>query len=262
MGEKPPIWALQLVLTLVGLMVIGRKFCLDRLPAEEGGSRRYDLRQSLAISIRNRPLVGWAVYTCCLTLATSSLLPLTIIYLNCEIHANAKVVQWISVAFMVGLILGHLFSADLLRRFGVRRLQPAGHLCYAAVAFALFLFGATTPGFFWLVGAIAFLLGFSAANSLNCYSLELMALARPGNKTMAAAVLSTYGAIGGASVRFLTSLVLGAGLLAPHWSKWGLTFCSYQTLFLFFAVLLIFFMLLLFLVPSIVPKNSDYYMPY
>jgi len=197
-----------------------------------------------------------------MTLASSSLLPLTIIYLNREIQADAKVVQWISVAYMVGMIVGYLMSAGLLRRFGVRQLQPVAHLCYALGAFALFLFGAVTPGFFWLVGAVVFLLGFSAANCLNCYSLELMALARPDNKTMAAAFLATYSAIGSAGSRFLTSFVLGASMLAPHWDKWGQTFCGYQTLFLFFAVLQTFFLLLLFLVPSIVPRTHDYYVPY
>jgi hypothetical protein len=89
-----------------------------------------------------------------------------------------------------------------------------------------------------------------------------MALARPDNRTMAAAFLATYSGIGSASSRFLTSFVLGAGMLVPRWTRGGITFCSYQTLFLFFAVLLTFFLLLLFLVPSIVPKNRDYYVPY
>ena len=105
-------------------------------------------------------------------------------------------------------------------------------------------------------------LGFAAASGLNCYSMELMALARPDNRTMATAFLGTYSAIGSASSRFLTSFVLGSGMLVAHWSKGGITFCSYQTLFLLFAVLMTFFLLLLFLVPSIVPKNRDYYVPY
>ena len=92
--------------------------------------------------------------------------------------------------------------------------------------------------------------------------MELMALARPDNRTMAAAFLATYSAIGGTSSRFLTSLVLGAGMLVPHWTRGGIVFCSYQTLFLLFAVLLSFFLLLLFLVPSIVPRTRDYYVPY
>ncbi len=262
MGKDPPVWAMQLVVAVVGVMLIGRKCCLDRLPAEPRERSRYDLRMALAISIRNRPLVGWAVYTCCLTLASSALLPLAIIYLKREVQADAKVVQWISIVFMVGLIISHFLSARLIRRFGVRRLQPAGHLCVTACAAGLAILDAGTPGFFWLVGGIIFALGFAAASGLNCYSMELMALARPDNRTMATAFLGTYSAIGSASSRFLTSFVLGSGMLVAHWSKGGITFCSYQTLFLLFAVLMTFFLLLLFLVPSIVPKNRDYYVPY
>jgi hypothetical protein len=51
-------------------------------------------------------------------------------------------------------------------------------------------------------------------------------------------------------------------MLVPHWTRGGIVFCSYQTLFLLFAVLLSFFLLLLFLVPSIVPRTRDYYVPY
>jgi len=261
MGKNPPVWAMQLVIALVGLMIIGRKCCLDRLPVDEKERGCYDLKKSLVISIRNRPLTGWAIYTCCLTLAFSSLLPLTFIYLAREIKANDVVVQWISVAYMVGMIFGYLLTAKLLRRFGVRVLQPWGHVFYAAGGFGLFILGPATPGFYFIIGVILFLLGFWAANCMCCYSIELMALARPGNKTMASAFLSTYSSVGSACSRFVTAMIIGGGMLAPHWSKWGMTFCSYQTLFLFFAALQTFFLLMLFLVPSIVPKNNDYYVP-
>ncbi len=261
MGKNPPIRAMQLVIALVGLMVIGRKYCLDQLPLDQRERGRYDLVKSLVLAIRNRPLTGWVIYTCCLALAFSSLLPLTFIYLDREINAGAAVVQWISVAYMVGMIVGYLLTARLLRRFGVRLLQPMGHIFYIAGAFALFILSPKAPGYFFMIGATVFLLGFWAANCLCCYSLELMALARPGNKTMASAYLATYNSIGGAASRFFTSVLIGSGMLAPHWSKWGMTFCSYQTLFLFYAALQAFFLLLLFLVPSIVPKNKDYYAP-
>lgn len=261
LGKHPPLWAMQTVIALVGLLIIGRKYCLDQLPINEQERGRYDLRKSIAVSIRNRPLTGWAIYTCCLTLASSSLLPLTFIYLKCEVRADANVVQWISVAYMVGMIFGYLMSAGLLRRFGVRRLQPWGHLFYIAAGGGLFIVSPATPGFIFSIGLVALLLGFWSAIGLCCYSMELMALARPGNKTMAAAFLSTYAALGGAGSRFITAMIIGAGMLAPHWNVGSMSFCSYQTLFLFFTALQIFFLLLLFLVPSIVPKNNDYYTP-
>ena len=264
LGKNPPIWALQVVIAVGGVLLLGRKYYLDRMPVEEPQreKRGYDLWQALVITIRNRPLVGWSGYTCCIGLASSALLPLTMIYLKHEVMANAKVVQWISVIYMIGLIISHLVASRMLRRFGVKRLQPAGHVTFIVCALGLAFLNHNIPHFYWWISVIMFLLGFATANGLNCYSMELMALARPDNRTMASAFLSTYSSIGGLSSRFLTSFVLGAGMLVPHWTRGGITFCSYQTLFLFFSVLLIFFLLLLFLVPSIVPRNRDYYVPY
>ncbi len=262
LGRQPPTWALQTTIALVGLLILGRKYCLDQLPINARERSRLDLRKAVASSIRNRPLTGFALYTCCLSLASAPLLPLTFIYLKCELQADAKIVQWISVAYMAGMIAGYWLSATALRRFGVHRLQPWGHLAYIACGLGVFLADPALPGFYVLVSALLFLLGFWAALLLCCYSMELLALARPGNKTMAAAFLNTCAAIGGACGRFGASLVLGAGLLAPHWNLGSLSFCSYQTLFLGFSALLVFFLLLLFLVPSIVPKSNDYYMRY
>ncbi len=261
LGEEPPLWAMQVVIAAAGLMLIGRKLCLDRLPVNARERGGLEWKKSLGVAIRNLPLTGWAVYVCCLGLASSSLLPLTLIYLKREIQAPADVVQWISVAYMAGLIFGYLLSARLLRRYGVRVIQPLGHLFYIASGLAMFLIGPGVPGFFFITGAILFLLGFWVANCLCCYSIELLALARPGNKVMAAAYLSTYNAIGAAASRFATSMIIGAGILAPYWTRWGLRFSSYQTLFLIFTALQVFFLLMLALVPSIVPKHDDYYAP-
>jgi len=261
LGEEPPLWAMQTAIAAAGLMLVGRKICLDRMPVNERERGALDWKKSLGISIRNLPLTGWAVYICCLGLASSSMLPLALIYLKSEIQAPADVVQWVSVAYMAGLIFGYGMSVRLLRRYGVRVIQPAGHLFYAATGLGLFLIGPAAPGFFCMIGGLLFLLGFWAANCLCCYSVELLALSRPGNKTMATAYLSTYNAIGAAGGRFTTSMILGSGMLAPSWIKWGMRFSSYQTLFLLFGALQIFFLLMLVLVPSIVPQHDDYYAP-
>lgn len=261
LGKHPPLWAMQVVIAVVGLLVMGQKLCLDRMPVNAQERCGLDWKKALGISIRNLQLTGWAVYVCCLGMASASLLPMTLIYLKREVQASADIVQWVSVAYMVGLILGALLSVRLLRRYGVRLIQPLGHLFYIAVGFVMFLISPNLPGFFYVTGAVMFLLGFWMSNSLCCYSMELLALARPGNKIMATAYLGTYQAIGGAVGRFAASMLIGAGVLAPYWTKWGLRFSSYQTIFLMFTVLQVFFLLLLALVPSIVPDHDDYYVP-
>ena len=88
-----------------------------------------------------------------------------------------------------------------------------------------------------------------------------MALARPGNKTMAMALLQTYQNAGISISRTGTAMILGANLLAPAWTMGNLELCSYQTLFLFYGVLAGILLLLIPTLPAIVPKHRDYYQP-
>jgi hypothetical protein len=101
-----------------------------------------------------------------------------------------------------------------------------------------------------------------AASTFMCnYSSELLALARPGNKTMAMAFLQTYQNVGISIGRSGTALVLGANLLAPAWTLGAMELCSYQTLFLFYGALAAVLLVLIPTLPAIVPKHRDYYEP-
>ena len=88
---------------------------------------------------------------------------------------------------------------------------------------------------------------------------EMMALATPGNKTMAMAVCGSFSAAGGGLSRGISSLILGAGILAPKWSMGGMVFCHYQTLFLVYAVCIMFAAMLLIIVPAVVPRGKYSY---
>ena len=88
-----------------------------------------------------------------------------------------------------------------------------------------------------------------------------MALARPGNKTMASAFVQTYMSVGGFIGRAGVSLMLGAALLAPRWDCRGMTISHYQTIFLFCGVIAALMLILIPTLPSVVPNHEDYYEP-
>ena len=92
-------------------------------------------------------------------------------------------------------------------------------------------------------------------------SSELLALARPGNKTMAMALVQTYQNAGISISRTGTSLIMGANLLAPLWTWGSREFSSYHSFFIFYGVLAAVLLLLLPTLPAIVPKHRDYYQP-
>ena len=73
------------------------------------------------------------------------------------------------------------------------------------------------------------------------------------------AVCGSFSSIGGGLSRVITSVILGAGILAPEWHIKGIKFCHYQTLFLIYAVCILFAAMLLVIVPAVVPKGKYAY---
>ena len=90
----------------------------------------------------------------------------------------------------------------------------------------------------------------------------MLALARPGNKTMATAFVQTYSSFGGFIGRGSVTLMLGSAMLEPVWQMCGMDISRYQTIFLFSGVIAAVVLLLIPTLPSVVPKHHDYYEPY
>ncbi len=262
MGKNPPFWLMQIVIAVTGILVLGRWYFVDRLPEPEiKKAERYDLKGALRISIKNSSLVTWSLYSCFLTMGYTSLLPLALIYLKQHVQLGANTVQIISTVALAGSISAFFCFSFLVKRLGMRLLETLVHFSFMLVALGFFLLGKETPGIVVIASIILFFNNFCTATFMCINSIEMLSLARPGNKTMAMAFCMTYQAVGTTIGRFGTSLVLGAGILAPSWIKWGIRFSSYQTIFLSYAVILLIVFLLLPHLPSFVSKHEDYYEP-
>ena len=137
----------------------------------------------------------------------------------------------------------------------------ACHAAAGALPAVLFLCSPSNPHKISIVEAVQFLASAAAALMGVVNSMESLALARPGNKTVALAVCQVFGNIGIAAGRFGTSAVLACGILAPSWSLGALSVTRFQSLFLVDAAMMVFFLVLLVLLPAFVPKHEDYYEP-
>ncbi len=262
MGEDPPVGLMQAVLAVTGLLLLGRLFCVMRFPENPAEEKvRLDWRRALGISVRNGPLVSYSVYVCLLSAASTSIVPLTLLYLRNHAGLDAGRVQVFSVVGIAGSVAGFFCYGFLLRVLRIRRLELCVHLALAASALVLALAGADVPGFLPVAGAAYFLASFAGSAFMCNNSTEFLALARPGNKPMAVAFLQTYQNVGISIGRAGTAAVLGADLLAPSWRLGSLELCGYQTLFLVSGVAMAALLVLLPTLPAFVPKHSDYYEP-
>ena len=149
----------------------------------------------------------------------------------------------------------------MTRIIKLKWLELTVHLLYLVLSYALFLLDCRMPHFDIAVGIIIFLNAIASAWLLCNNSMEYLALARPGNKTMAIAFCATYANMGAAIGRTGSSLLLGGILLAPDWEFAGRSVCSYQSIFLISGLIATLALVLLPILPSFVPEHQDYYNP-
>ena len=261
MGKNPPLPLLQAVIAVIGLLVLGRSLIIVSMPLPPHVPRHYDLKGSLAISVRNSPLNGFSVYAGFIMLAFAPVLPMAMLYLKQGLNLPADAVQMLSCACIAGSVCGYFLYARIVKKFGLRVLELSLHGVFVLVALTLAFCGKNIPGAEYLVAFLLFAGNFAYACFFCAFSQEILALARPGNTTMAAAFANTYMQTGMACGRGTASFLLGCGALADQWRMWGMPFTDFQTLFLICAGLTLFGMTFVFCLPSVVPKHEDYYEP-
>ncbi|MBO4649556.1 MAG: MFS transporter [Lentisphaeria bacterium] len=262
MGKNPPMLLMQCVIGGAGICLLGRLYCMWQFPVNPmENTAKLNVRHSLGISIRNGPLTSYAVYLCLLSIAFTSLVPVTLLYLKEYVGLAAGTVQVFSTVGIAGSIVGYFCYGWLLKHLKIKRMELLTHFTFIFVAFSLFLLHKGIPYFLWIAGFVYFMLFFASSAFMCNNSTELLALARPGNKPMAMAFQQTYQNFGISVGRTGTSLILGAHLLAPTWTFAGMEICSFQTLFLLYGVIATVVLVLIPTLPAIVPKHHDYYEP-
>ena len=256
------IWFLQAVIAAAGLCMLVRDYCISRFPDNQNAQPETpDIRKGLRIAMKNGPLTAYSVYLALFTMSYTSVLPLTYMYLDRFVQMNKGTVQIISSVAIAGMIVGYFCYGRFLDRFKLKYLELFAHCTFLLVACVLFFVDKSVPFFPVIIGAAVFCNQFATSVFTCNNSAELLALARPGNKTMAMAFVQTYSSIGGAVGRTATSLVLGTAMLAPVWDFFGREISRYQTFFLVNGVMLLVLFFLLPTLPSFVPEHDDYYEP-
>ena len=262
MGTEPPMYLMQTIIAITGILILGRWYCIMHFPDNTmERTAQNNIPQALRISISNGPLVSFSAYICLLSIAYTSIVPLTLVYLKSYVQLPPGTVQIFSTVGIAGSITGFFFYGKLLKKFKIKALEVAVHIIFMFSALALFALNKDIPGFVWIIGAVYFAASYAASTCMCNNSTELMALAPPGNKPMAMAFQQTYQSIGVSIGRTGTALVLGANLLAPSWQFMNMTVSHYQTLFLIYGIIAAVLLILFPTLPAVVPKRQDYYEP-
>ena len=262
MGAQPSIWIMQLVVLFPGVMMIGRKVCMDKLPINPSSEKTvYDMKKALAISVRNAPLMGFAFYVCMTNLSTSAAIPLAILYMKTILHFNAFQMMTITSIGLAGYIAGYALVGRLMRKMGTKKFQIMTHFIFLIFLVMLFCIKPEMNYLFMRLAFLFFMQGIAASFLMCLTSTEMLALARPTNKLMASAIVMTFQNLGTTIGRTGASIILGLAVLTESWTLNGWRMTKYNTLFGLCMVMICFSLLFLLLSPSVVPRHKDYYEP-
>ena len=262
MGAKPPIWIMQLVILIPGLILFGRRICMDRLPVNPASEKNaYDLKKAFAISVRNSELMGFSFYVCMLNMSIAAALPLAILYMKTVLNFNAFQMMTITSIGLAGYISGYACVGRLMKLMGTRNFQVMTHVIFIAFLTVLCFIKPDSSYLFAKFSILFYVNGIAAAFLMCLTSTEMLALAKPTNKLMAAAVVSTFQSIGTTIGRTGSSVILGLCLLADTWNIGSSIYTKYNSLFFLSLFMVLFSLLFLFIAPSVVPKHKDYYEP-
>ena len=139
----------------------------------------------------------------------------------------------------------------MVHRHGVKPVFLAAHLGFGMLNLLLLTIHSNSWGAVCVLVSVITVYGFLLAGASIAVSSEMLALSPANNKAMSIAFCYSLYAAGLGFSRFLSSIVLGSGILAAEWQCGGITFTKYHTLFLVYGCGTIAIMVLLVLVPAL-----------
>lgn len=263
LGASPSMLLIQCILVFAGFMAVGRKYCMDQMAVDPAAATEDKLKvtHALGICLKNSPLVGFSIYMCFLNLAFAAAAPLGIIYMKNFLKFGADVIVLITTMELIGKIAGYAVMNKVFKTCGMRFLILFTHLLAFLVCLLLFLSFPFFSKVTYLLGTAFFFSGVTGAFLLCISSMEMLALARPGNKIMAMAFCGTSTGLGTAIGRLGTTVILGCTVFQTKWEVWGMELTKYHFLFAFFCFFILFVTVLFPMVPAIISRHEDYYNP-
>lgn len=262
MGANPPLWTMQLVIGFAGIMMFGRKICMDRLPVNPASEKTaYDMKKAIAISIRNAPLMGFGFYVCMVNMSIAAAIPLAVLYMKMVLNFTAFQIMTTTSIGLGGYIAGNAMVGFLMGKFGTKKFQLLMHGICIVLLMSLTLFFPDSKWQLPRMMVLFFLNGVGASFLLCLTSTEMLALAKPTNKLMATSFISTFQNLGVCIGRLGMTVILGLGVLMEQWTFCGKVLSKFNFLFAVNCFMIIFSLLFLLLSPSVVPRHKDYYEP-
>lgn len=258
-GKSPSMFALQVVVFVSALGLLGRIYHVSKVPQPNRKPEEVKFRIGLTDAVRNKALSGYSAYLCFLYLFCFATQPVAFVYIKNGLEIPANIVVIISALALTGSIIGFLVSGILINAIRSRKVIVISHLTFVFINISMFFINGNSFFHIALITILLFINAFMLSMVSITTTSEMLTLATPWNRAMSMAYCGSFYSLGSGCARLISSLILGSGMLAPLWTYKSFTFTNFQTLFLFNSAALLFACLLLVMVPAVFPKGKYRY---
>ncbi len=259
-GKQASVGVLQIIIAVAALGLLGRFWYVNDMKECDSRQRPAPWRTVWRDIVANRQLTGFSIYLFCLYGLANATVPVVFSFAKRHLMLADNLIVISSACVMGGLLVGYLAGGWMVHRRGVKPLFLIAHLAFGVLNLLLLTIHSNSWGAVAVMLTIITAYGFFLACASVAVSSEMLALASPNNKAMSIAFCYSLFAAGMGFSRFLASVILGSGILAPEWTCLGVTFTKYHSLFLVYGCGTVAVTVLLVLVPALtrdVQRLSD-----
>ena len=253
--KDAPLAAYQGVFWLMVAGLVVRTVLYARLPELEQPSESPErFRPAIGRIVRTEGYVSFCAYLFLLALCTMGA---PIVFGLIEKHTlgfGDDQVVWMGNLLAIGMVLGFGLGGKAVDRFGTKPVFLLCHFGYGAVLLAFLGRGAAPGPVIVIVGVLNFLYGLVYASASIAITTELLALIPPENKSLSTSLLDGLYRTGGALSGILAGWALGLGMFTESWGLWGMPMTRYDTILLFWGLMVVLLVVALGLVPSVIRK--------
>ena len=253
----------QFLLLFFTILLICQVFLYLKIPeVEKNRTRGESMRNILAKVPDIQGYMPFCAYCFLLMLATGSW-PVTLGLLEKNVlsFSDDAIVHMGTMLFL-GSILGFYAGGRLVDRFGTKIVFLVVHFSYFVFLFLVILRGLVSFPMTTYFSILTFCLGLVQAASSIALTSEMMALTPPSNRSVITSICISLQAGGAAISGLISGKIIEYGVLSKTWTFKSLTLSCYDSLILFYAVMVFVFIVTLGLIPSVVRTRKAQWLPH
>lgn len=193
---------------------------------------------------------------CFLLLLATGAWPVTLGLLEKDILSfSDDTIVFMGTMLFLGSMIGFYTGGKLVDRYGTKVVFLSVHFLYFLLLSLVLVRSVSPVSMVWFFSALTLCLGLVQAASTIAMTSEMIALAPPENTSVITSICMALQWGGAALSGMISGKAIEFKILAEKWELWGMQISQYDSLILFYAVMVLVFTVTLGLIPSVMKSR-------